>query len=1586
MTFISYAQNFEDVMLWRALKHVERGFYIDVGAGHPDDYSVTRAFYERGWSGINVEPTSRITRLLGARPRDINLHAAVGCSADNLKLFVVKEAKDISTLDPEIAEGHRAAGWTIGESQVAVVTLAHICREHVKSEINFLKIDVEGAERDALLGADLERFRPWIVVVEATAPNSQIPTYSAWEELLTVANYRLAWFDGLNRFYVAGEHWERLFIAFAEPPNVFDDFIRATDAEHLERIIKADARAIEALDRAALGEAHVQAAEARAHAAEARAHAAEARAHAAEAHAGEAAGQADRAEGYAAHCEARAQAAEALSVRTEKKRAEIAVLHHAAIIDAAALRQSTSWRVTTPLRVIRWLFSAHVGAALMEAGIAPDRIERLKLLAGTEGRAITRTARLAFHLGRKAARLGRVMPPRSRRLKSTYLANLAPATESVAPPAICDTAVQTFVREAVSKANGAPNLIYQLLTVHQFHSGSSPGDAITNSMFLIQRCLRNLGYESEIFVEYRHPRLADRLFQMNDLPLHGDYVLIVHHSMGYDACEQIATLPARKVLMYHNITPPEFLGDSPGYIPYADLGRRQLSLLRPHMAAALADSEFNALELRGHGYDAPVACPFLFDVDQLMANATRTRARPDGHPFTILFVGRVVASKAQADLVDAFAEFQRGWPATCRLVLVGRMASPDAPYPSEIRRRVKQHNLQSEVIVTGLVADEDLREWYAAADLYVSLSLHEGFAVPLVEAMAHGVPVLAWPAGAIPYTLHGTGELLLDRSPPAVAAAMLRVARNPELRAGIVARQFEMLGRLRLDHQVPRLIYALSRAGAAPPSEPERRLALSANMHFTIVGHLVGTFCFAAMNRCLALTLERHHPGAVRFLPWDSGPVSHPSLLPMGAKTTIATLVSRPEHLTGPEVVLSHHDPVHVPSHRGDLTVALVCSEESLLPADTMQVLNNSFDAIFTPSTYVSDALINSGLSIPVRVVGLAPDLAIFRRLGAARKPFRDGMSFTFLHVSPCLPRNGVDVLLAAYANAFREGDPVRLVIKGIPHSDNDVPEQVEQLRRRDPDSAEIIMINDDLDETAVYELYLAADAVVLPTRGENFNLPAAEAMIAGIPLIVTDYGGHLDFCTGEEVRLVRSCIARSRSHLASAGSVWAEPDRDDLVAALRGVFNDITRGKGECAARAERAREMIEEKLDPGAWAGRLSEVAVELLTAPRPHPLRVAWMSTWAVRCGIAEYSRRLVERLLVHQASAGQSMVVLCDERTGASTDADEIRVCPSWCLGDATSMARLARVMSAEDPDVVVIQYHRGILPWEALVDLLSDRRVSGRIVVVTLHAAQHLLEVEPDKREVLVTALARASRVLVHRIADLELLKRLGLCRNVALFPHGSPPPTATPPIRALTEDSAPIIGCHGFFLPGKGISHLIKAVAQLRSTWPRLRLRLVNAEYPVPESAAEIARCRALADSHGLGKAVEWGTTFRPLDECLRLLSECDLLVLPYEHTEESASGALRCALCSGVPTAVTPVSIFAEANEAVYRFTNPDVQSMTVDIDALLRDTQARISLQQSASAWLAEHDWGMLAERMHGMLTGLRAAQPARGRGKSP
>lgn len=221
--FVSYAQNFEDVILWRALKHVKKGFYIDVGAQDPVVDSVSLGFYERGWRGVHVEPTpSYAAKLREARP-DETVRQCLIDREEGTKIFFFIPGTGLSTGEAANALAHVNSGHKVEEVSVSSTPLSKLLDESRGRDVHWLKIDVEGMEAaviDSWLPSDV---RPWIVVVESTLPTSSEVNHAAWDEQLQEFGYQFVYFDGLNRFYVSDMHPE-LKEHFGPGPNVFDSF------------------------------------------------------------------------------------------------------------------------------------------------------------------------------------------------------------------------------------------------------------------------------------------------------------------------------------------------------------------------------------------------------------------------------------------------------------------------------------------------------------------------------------------------------------------------------------------------------------------------------------------------------------------------------------------------------------------------------------------------------------------------------------------------------------------------------------------------------------------------------------------------------------------------------------------------------------------------------------------------------------------------------------------------------------------------------------------------------------------------------------------------------------------------------------------------------------------------------------------------------------------------------------------------------------------------------------------------------------------------------------------------------------------
>ena len=225
---ISYGQNAEDIVLMRAFSGQRNGFYVDVGAGDPLYGSITKNLYEKlGWTGINIEPNPKVyKKLVKGRPKDSNVACGVSDNMESLKFTVLKDdwAWGLSTFDQELAKGYKEKGLETESITVPMRTLNDILSEYQPRQIDLLKVDVEGWEDKVMKSIDLSKWRPKVILIEATIPTTTKQSHNKWEYLLIKAGYIQTLFDGLNRFYCLKTD-KKLISNLSTPANTFDRFI-----------------------------------------------------------------------------------------------------------------------------------------------------------------------------------------------------------------------------------------------------------------------------------------------------------------------------------------------------------------------------------------------------------------------------------------------------------------------------------------------------------------------------------------------------------------------------------------------------------------------------------------------------------------------------------------------------------------------------------------------------------------------------------------------------------------------------------------------------------------------------------------------------------------------------------------------------------------------------------------------------------------------------------------------------------------------------------------------------------------------------------------------------------------------------------------------------------------------------------------------------------------------------------------------------------------------------------------------------------------------------------------------------------------
>jgi glycosyltransferase involved in cell wall biosynthesis/lipopolysaccharide biosynthesis glycosyltransferase len=983
------------------------------------------------------------------------------------------------------------------------------------------------------------------------------------------------------------------------------------------------------------------------------------------------------------------------------------------------------------------------------------------------------------------------------------------------------------------------------------------------------------------------------------------------------------------------------------------------------------------------------------------------------HPFA-LYTGGADERKNLPRLIQAYAALPSQLRASHQLVFAGKMPQGD------IARFVQIANTAGltagELVFTGYVSDEELVQLYNLCKLYVFPSWHEGFGLPALEAMACGAPVIGANTTSLPEVIGLDSALFDPLDVTSIAAKLEKALTSYFFRARLSRHGLQQAKRFSWDETARRAIggweslltgndtsktvdhslsASLERIDAVTQQVIEKVMALPSqgfplsdsdlrilpacaernkrqieasircrtlpeSLVWRLEGPFDSSYSLALVNRETARAVDSM--GHTVVLHSTEGPGDFPANAQFLAENPdLAEMYHRASAM--PQSVSDITSRNLYPPRVADMTCRLNLLhaygwEESGFPQEWVDAFNQNLQGMTVMSEHVRKIMIDNGVTVPIEVSGIGVDHWVrITPDNSTRIPAR---TFRFLHVSSCFPRKGADRMLEAYGRAFSSHDDVSLVIKTFQNPHNEIHRWLEEARAGKPDFPDVLILEGDYSDAQLKGLYEQCHALVAPSRAEGFGLPMAEAMLSGLAVITTGWSGQLDFCTPDTAWLVDYRFERAKTHFNLFSSVWADPDVEHLANTLRQVYESP---EAERKSRIDAGQKLL---LDNFRW----SHVAERMVRAARawshvkerPEP-RIGWVTTWNTRCGIATYSEHLIRNMPTEVTV----LAAHANERT--ANDQSYVRRC--WSAGDDDSLADLRTAIEQAGVDTVVIQFNYGFFKLETLADFLDEQIDAGRVVVVMLHATNDPVHAPHKKLSLLAPAFSRCHRLLVHSPNDMNRLKSHGLIDNVTLFPHGIL--DYEPPLKpSHKEGDAFVLASYGFFLPHKGLLELIEAVALLRERDVPVELRMINAEYPVPESKQLIEQVKQRITASGLEKSVTLCTEYLDDRDSLGRLAEADLIVFPYQKTGESASGAVRYGLASGRPVAVTPLDIFEDVSEAVLYLEGVTPDRIANSL-AELKNNMLDNNVAETSLLWCTQHRYSLIAKRLFGLLCGI-------------
>lgn len=751
-----------------------------------------------------------------------------------------------------------------------------------------------------------------------------------------------------------------------------------------------------------------------------------------------------------------------------------------------------------------------------------------------------------------------------------------------------------------------------------------------------------------------------------------------------------------------------------------------------------------------------------------------------------------------------------------------------------------------------------------------------------------------------------------ELEPPQALAARLRaIVEEPARRRRLVLQQ-----RAYLETRTPAdLLLAFGEA-----SPPESRIDTGG---WRIEGPFDSSFSLAIVNRSLAMELERQGERVALGSVDAEGPRS-PDPAFLQDEPGVEALWHRGITLSLPDVVTRNLWPPHVLDMRGlNRVMANYAWEESGFPPQDVAAFNATLNLITVTSHFVTKVLRDNGVHVPIAMVGNG----IFQPPEQTEPRAPSPRPYRYLHISSCYPRKGVDVLLAAWAQGFTHEDGVELVIKTFPNAFNTVAQQIAQLRATYPDHAPIILIEEDISEDQIHQLYASADAVVCPARGEGFGLPMAEAFAHGKPVVTTGFSGQRDFCTPETAWLCDFRFAYSRSHLGMSVSVWAEPDIGYLVAAMQAVR---TASPEEVMKRVGNGQSLLRSSYN---WneVTRKTRHAVDMLEHMERvilHKPKIGWLEPWDPQHPVSDYCSNTYE----------------C-----------------SYCTPFTSNE------IPADLDAIFISDYKKTIAD---LADMAEPLEESGKTVFI------FLLQI-PDQDTALKQEYKRlscATRIIVHSTHSLNILKDMGLVENVTLLPYGIPMPfmgDRTAVRRALGLEKRRVLVTSGSAHRRKGLRDMIEAFELLLKTHPDLHLLMLH-EAP-EDTSAELETCHLLISEKRLFAHVTMISKTLTEYERMSYLASADIAVFPTQAETYCVDRDVRPAISAGIACACTDLPVFDDVAPIIRTLPGFTANALADGLSAMLAD-DADLEMQtRRQSEWARQITRPIICRRISGMVRGL-------------